>query len=153
VAAAQPARAAGTCQNIQLLIRPQTSQGAAGTIAIIYRIHNLTGRACTLYGYPGVQLLDRHFLSLPTTVHRGGSMMGSIPEQIVRLAAYSSAYFALFYSDVPVGNRPCEAAATYLMIWAPNDVLPVVTYAAPGGGITTCTGNIYVSPVQWQPRY
>lgn len=152
--AARPAQAARACQNIQLLIRPQSSQGAAGTIALIYRIHNLTGRPCTLYGYPGIQLLNRSFLSLPTTVHRGGSMMGSIPVTLVRLGSYGNAYFALFYSDVPVGNRPCQTAATYLMIWAPNDVLPVVTNAATrGGSISSCTGDLFVSPVAGRPRY
>src|SRR5579859_6643157 len=152
--AARPAQAGRTCQNIQLVISPHSSQGAAGTVALIYRIHNLTGRSCTLYGYPGVQLLNRSFLSLPTSVHRGGSMMGSIPATLVRLGSYGNAYFALFYNDVPVGNRPCHAAATYVMIWAPNDVLPVVTYAAlRGGSISSCTGDLFVSPVTAQPRY
>jgi hypothetical protein len=153
VAAAQPAQTAPRCQNIQLTIRVQSSQGAAGTIAIVYRIHNLTGRACSLFGYPGVQLLDRNFLSLPTTVHRGGGFLGSIPRQLVRLGGHGNAYFTLVYNDVPVNNRPCETAS-YLMIFPPNDYLPVVTYASTrGGSITPCTGNINVSPVTAHPRY
>jgi hypothetical protein len=154
VEAARPAQAARTCQNVQLLIRAQNSQGAAGTIAVIYRIHNLTGQPCTLFGYPGVQLLDRHFLSLPTRVHRGGYPVSAIQPRLVHITPHGNAYFTLVYSDVPVNNQPCEATASYLMIWAPNDVLPVVTYASGGGGgITACTGNITVSPVTAQPRY
>ena len=153
VAAALSAQPARTCQNIQLLIRPQSSQGAAGTIALIYRIHNLSAQACSLYGYPGVQLLDRRFLSLPTTVHRGGGFLGRIPVRLVRLGAYGNAYFTLSYSDVPVNNQPCPAAYN-LMIFAPNDFLPVVTYAVPrGGSITACGGNINVSPVTARPRF
>jgi hypothetical protein len=151
--AAQPGQAARPCQNVQLLIRPYSSQGAAGTIVVIYRIHNLSGQACTLYGYPGVQLLDRHFVSLPTIVHRGGFVVGTIPRQLVRLGGHGHAYMTLAYSDVPVGNKPCQAAAFYLMIWPPNDFLPVVTYAAPGGGIMACTGTIDVAPVTAQPRF
>jgi hypothetical protein len=142
-----------TCQNIQLLIRPHGSNGAAGHIGLIYRIHNLSGRSCSLYGYPGVQLLDRHFVTMPTTVTRGGSFLGSIPKQRVTLPAGGNAYFTLVYSDVPTGSGPCPTARN-LMIFAPNNFLPVVTYAAPrGGGITACNGALSVSPVTAQPRF
>jgi hypothetical protein len=152
--AAHAAPAAQTCPNFQLLLTAQASQGAAGHVAIIYRIHNLSGRTCTLYGYPGIQLLDRRFQTLRTTVHRGGSLVRSIPLRLVRLGAHGNAYFTLVYSDVPVNNRPCQAAAAYVMIWAPNAFLPVVTYAAPHGGtINSCTGDLTVSPVTAVPRY
>lgn len=151
--AAGPDQGVRACQNVQLVIRPYTSQGAAGHIGVIYRIHNLTARSCTLYGYPGVQLLDRNFLSLPTRAHRGvGIIVGPIPPRIVRLGARGNAYFALGYSDVPVNNRPCPTAY-YLMIFPPNDFLPVVTYAAAGGGITACRGALDLSPVTTQPRF
>jgi hypothetical protein len=152
VEAARPAGVAHTCQNIQLMIRPQNSQGAAGTIAIIYRIHNLSRQPCTLYGYPGAQLLTRTFTTLPTTVTRGGGFLGSIPKQLVRLAAGGNAYFTLTYSDVPVNNGPCYKAPN-LMIFAPGNYLPVVTYAYPHGSIFACNGSLNVSPVTPQPRY
>lgn len=150
--AARQVQANGTCQNIQLLVRPYRSQGAAGTIAIIYRIHNLSGRACTLYGYPGVQLLSRGFTTLPTTVTRGGGFLGGIPKQQVTLAPGGNAYFTLDYSDVPVNNGPCYTAVN-LMIFAPGDFLPVVTFAYPHASITPCNGALNVSPVTPQPRY
>lgn len=150
--AARPAQAAHTCQNIQLLIRPQNSQGAAGTIAIVYRIHNLSGQACTLYGYPGVQLLSRTFTTLPTTVTRGGGFLSTIPRRLVTLAAGGNAYFTLTYSDVPVNNGPCYTAPN-VMIFAPGDFLPVVTYAYPHASIFACNGALNVSPVTPQPRY
>jgi hypothetical protein len=151
--AAQVAQSGSGCRNTQLTVRYQSSNGAAGHIGIIYRIHNQSNQPCTLYGYPGVQLLDRHFLSLPTHVHRGGGMIvGSIPKQLVQVSAHGNAYFALDYSDVPVNNQPCETAK-YVMVFAPNDVLPVVTYAFGSGGITTCTGNLDVTPVTSRPRF
>lgn len=152
--AARLAQAPPTCQNTQLSIHPQESQGAAGHIAVIYRLHNLSGRTCTLFGYPGVQLLNKHFLTLPTNLHRGaGNLVGRIPRQLVRLAPGGNAYFAIGYSDVPVNNRPCSTAY-YLMIFPPNDFLPDVTYAFTGkGSIVTCSGGIYVSPATAQPRY
>jgi hypothetical protein len=153
--AARPLLSARTCQNTQLTIRASASQGAAGHIAIIYRIHNLTAATCTLYGYPGVQLLDRHFLSLPTHEHRSpGNLVGAIPKRLVSVGPHGNAYFALGYSDVQIDSQPC-VTAFYLMIFAPNDLLPVVTYAAGpfAGGILACSGNINVSPVTARPRY
>lgn len=151
--AALAGQAARTCQNVQLLIRPHASQGAAGTIGVLYHIHNLQSQACTLSGYPGVQFLDGHFVSLPTTVHRAGGNVGNVPVRTVTLGPDGNAYFALFYSDVPTVNAPPCATAPYLMIFAPNDYLPVVTYAVPGGSIHECSGSIHVSPVTAQPTY
>src|SRR5690242_970953 len=68
---AHAAQAAHPCQNIELLVSAHSSEGAAGTIAVIYRLHNLRSQPCTLAGYPGIQFLDRQFASLPTTVYRG----------------------------------------------------------------------------------
>lgn len=152
--AAHIIRTAPNCQNIQLTINPQTSQGAAGHIAIVFRLHNQSGRACSLYGYPGVQLLDRHFLTLPTTVRRGpGNLVGAIPKRLIHVGPHGNAYFALGYSDVQSNNQPCETAH-YLMIFPPNDILPVVTYASTSGGaILVCSGIINVSPVTNGPRF
>lgn len=147
------AQAPHPCQNIQLVVSAQSSQGAAGTIAVIYRIHNLRSRACTLTGYPGVQFLDRQFASLPTTVYRGGGKVGTVPVRTVTLGPSGNAYFALFYGDVPTANAPPCADAPYLMIFAPNTYLPVVTYAAAGGALHECAGIVHVSPVTAQPTY
>lgn len=153
VEAAGPAQMAPTCQNVQLLIRPHSGQGAAGTLVSVYRIHNLSGQACSLYGYPGVQLLSGTFVTLPTTTTRGGRIVGSIRKQRVTLAPGGNAYFTMVYSDVPVNNGPCYTAR-YLMVFAPNNFLPVVTYATSGGGgITACNGALNVSPVTRSPRF
>jgi hypothetical protein len=40
------------------------------------------------------------------------------------------------------------------MVFAPNNFLPVVTYATSGGGgITACNGALNVSPVTRSPRF
>ena len=150
---AHAAQAPHPCQNIQLLVSAHSSEGAAGTIAVIYRIHNLRNQPCTLSGYPGVQFLDRNFASLPTTVYRGGGKVGNVPVRTLTLGPSGNAYFALFYSDVPTSGAPPCADARYLMIFAPNTYLPVVTYAAPGGALHECAGIVHVSPVTAQPTY
>jgi len=37
-----------------------------GNLALMYRLHNRSAQACTLYGYPGIQLLDANRRPLPT---------------------------------------------------------------------------------------
>jgi len=150
---AQAAQAPQRCQNVQLLVSAHSSEGAAGTIGVIYRIHNLHSQACTLSGYPGVQFLNRQFASLPTTVYRGGGAVGNVPVRTVTLGPSGNAFFALFYGDVPTAGAPPCATAPYLMIFAPNSYLPVVTYAASGGAIHECAGIVHVSPVTAQPTF
>jgi hypothetical protein len=92
-------------------------------------------------------------MSLSTTVHRGLGLGKPIPIRQVRVAGHGNAFFTVRYSDVPVGNQPCETAF-YLMIIPPNDFLPVVSYATGHhGSITPCSGNLYVSPVTAHPRF
>lgn len=137
------------CSNIQVLIRPVNSSGAAGTIVIAYSVHTLFGGPCHLQGYPGLELLDRDFHSLPTTVQRGGSfpLFDKVPVRDVVLDGQHDAYFALKYNDVPTNNESCPGAP-YLMVIPPNDRLPVVTYSSSNGAaIMPCGGRLVVSPV------
>ncbi|MGH2410302.1 MAG: DUF4232 domain-containing protein [Chloroflexota bacterium] len=145
---AAPSQAVPRCSNIQLLIRPYGSNGAAGTIVITYRIHDLWNGVCSLYGYPGLELLDRNFQSLPTHLTRGGIIAGGIPVRYVQVSKGHDAYFALSYNDVTIDNFPCYSAP-YLMITPPNDNLPVVTYSKIGA---PCAGRITVAPVMPTPQ-
>lgn len=140
-----PGLAAANCQNIQLLIRPFMGSGAAGHYGEVYRIQNISNRSCTLTGFPGVVLLDSRFNSLPTHVTWTTQIAGNHSVRLVQLPSHGSAYFLLFWADVPTGNESCPAAQ-YLMITAPNDRLPDVTFASPGT-IMPCGGRISASPV------
>jgi hypothetical protein len=136
------------CQNFQLTVRPGQSNGATGHIAIMYRIHNILPGACTLFGYPGAVQLDRNFSSLPTHVGRGLAFLaGKHAPSTVTLQGSQDGYFVLEWDHFPSPGQTCPPAS-YLLITPPNDRLPVVTYAARGGGtIVACGGNFTVSPV------
>jgi hypothetical protein len=56
------ARAAAVtrCHTAQLRLTAGPVQGAAGHRIVPLVLHNRSGRACTLRGYPGVSLLGRH---------------------------------------------------------------------------------------------
>ncbi len=129
------------CANIQLLIRPGTSQGAAGHIFLQFRVHDLFG-ACTLYGYPGVELLNKNFQSMPTYVTDAPFPQGGARPKRVTISQGHDAYFVVNWSHIPAGTQSCPTARN-VMIWAPNDNLPVVSYAT----IDACGGNLNASPI------
>jgi hypothetical protein len=129
-------------------MRPIRGSGATGHIAEMFRIHNVLPRACTLHGYPGAVLLDKNFFSLPTHVTWGlSNLAGKHAPVTVRLDATHDGYFILAWVHIPSPGESCPTAK-YVMITAPNDRLPVVTYAGiGGGGIDACGGKLTASPV------
>lgn len=127
------------CSNIQLLIRPMNKGlGAAlGHSGRWYRIRELWGVPCQLQGFPGAELLNRNFHSLPPHVGRGGYIISAtLPTREVLLNQQHDAYF-------PIDNRHCHSVP-YLIVTPPGDTLPVVTF----GDIPDCGGRMGVSPVE-----
>ena len=143
---------APTCQNIQLLIRPVKGNAAAGHAGEEYSVHNISNGACTLRGFPGILLLDSRFVTLPTSLTWSSTLLGHHPVQTVQLGRGGSAYFALYWPTIPTGGEGCPTAP-YLMITAPNNRLPVVTYSINGPGIRPCGGRITATPVVRSPLF
>jgi hypothetical protein len=151
-----PVRAASSagisrCSNVQLLIRPRAEQGAAGTVLVEYRIHDLQSASCSLQGFPGLELLDRNFHSLPTHVTRGDgvNIIARVPVRQVILDQQHDAYFLLEYHHIPTGSQSCPSAP-YVMVTPPNDFLPDVTYSRID---YVCGGNLWVSAVMSTPAF
>ena len=145
---AAPAAAVGACQNFQLHITPLKDDAGMGHVGEMYRIHNVSSTPCTLAGYPGAVLLDRNFASLPTHVTRGlGYLVGKRPIVNVTLQGGHDGYFVAEWDHDPTPGQQCPTAP-YIMITAPNDRLPVVTYGSGvGGGVDACGGKLTVTPV------
>ncbi len=151
--AASAAAAASRCQNIQLAVSPGQSNSGAGHVGIQYRMRNISGRTCRLYGYPGAVLLDANFSTLPTHLRRSVGYLGGSPRaRLVVLSPGMSAYFFLEWVHFPSPGQTCPPAR-YLMITPPNAFLPVVIWAARGGSITLCGGDMVVSPVESTPVF
>lgn len=147
--AAGPRDTIRNCYNVQLTITPDKGGAGLGHISLIYRIRNLWSRPCTLQGFPGLEMLDRNFHSLPTHLQRdNGYLIGDVPVRRIRLDQSHDAYFALEYSDNPVGSQTCPHAR-YMMIIPPNDNLPDVAYSY----VAPCGGTIDVSPVRLRPNF
>ena len=138
-----------TCQVAQLRMAPQQGSGAAGTIELSVDMTNQSGTTCTLFGYPGMQLLDGSGNDLPTNVVRGGGPQFGIPgadqaPNTVVLAPQQQAAFSLSYSDVPVGTESTCPTSTNALVTPPGSLTSatVPLAIAPCGG-----GTIHVSPV------
>lgn len=150
VLAAVPAAIAGLhtnavagCARGQLGVRANGTDGAAGTIHGAWVFTNLSKTAaCTLSGYPGMQLYGRAGRAIPTTVKH---TLRPKP-RIVRLAPGGSATFYSSYNDVGSGSHACPTSA-------------VARIAAPKGGaalyiplyipaqLQACGGIVNVSAV------
>jgi len=134
------------CHTAQLALHAGISSGAAGTLGRELRLRNRSSRVCTLFGYPGTQLLDQHQRPLPT--HSTWDLVyltGKRQPQIVHLSPGQNAYFVVLWVHIPTGNERCPAAR-YLRVIPPN-AYRSLQIAAGAGGIDACGGRITVSPV------
>lgn len=142
----------GRCRTSALSAQPfaLAAGGAAGSLGGAIGLTNHGSVTCTLFGYPGMQLLgtDGHPLPgepLPTTVIRGHyEVVDTVPERTVTLAPGAQARFYYMYSDTLGGGSPAVCpTASAIDITPPGayNQLMVATDIAP------CEGHIWVSPV------
>jgi hypothetical protein len=140
-----------TCLPAQLTVLAGPSEGAAGTIGRVYQLQNSSSATCSLFGYPGLGLLDGSSKPLPTTVVR----QPGATEAAVTLTPGGSAYFTATWPDATGYNGATCPTSAALEITPPNDTTQVVVNGAGGviqafGGTTTglqC-GTITVTPVR-----
>jgi hypothetical protein len=142
------------CHASVLSARPYVlaSGGAAGSVGGAFGLVNDGARACTLFGYPGLELLGASGRPLPTTVVRGQyEVVGAVPELAVTLSPGAQAYFYFMYSDALGGGTPgaCPEAPS-IEITPPSAYHHLVfRYRQPSQGtaMSPCEGRIWVSPV------
>jgi hypothetical protein len=135
-----------TCQPSQLRVALYGTEGAAGTNEVTFSLANSSTTVCTMYGYPGMQLLNAGGAGVPTVVLRGGGLsFENVAATNVSLAPGQVAYFNLGYNDVITGTTTCSTA-TQVEITPPNDFSFVVVPVTPQ--IDACNGGtLHVSPV------
>ncbi|MGO8861610.1 MAG: DUF4232 domain-containing protein [Acidimicrobiales bacterium] len=135
-----------SCQPSQLHVGLYGSEGAAGTIELTFSLTNTSTMACTMYGYPGMQLLGASGGTVATAVLRGGGLaFENVAATDVSLAPQQTAYFNLGYNDVITGSTGCSMASQ-VEITPPNDTAYVVVPVFPT--IDACGGGtLHLSPV------
>ncbi|MGH2505746.1 MAG: DUF4232 domain-containing protein [Ktedonobacterales bacterium] len=108
---------------------------------------NSSSAACSLFGFPGAQLLDAQRQPLTTQVSRATSGVwgGVMPEQRLQVAPGGSVYIAVKWANS--GAQGACAAAAYLALTPPAGASAVMA----SDPITVCGGALTISPFQIAP--
>ncbi len=128
--------------NIGVWIAVDQGNGAAGTIYYPLEFTNLSGHACSLYGFPGVSAIDLngHQLGSPADWNR------AVRPHPVILAPGATAHTILAYHDAVVTTEPgCDPvySAVQLRVYPPGEYTP--TYAAFDFEVCSHAGPIYMT--------
>jgi hypothetical protein len=141
-----------TASELGVWVPPNQGNGAAGTIYYPLEFTNLSGRACSMYGNPGVSAINSngHQLGVPAT--------WSGTRHTVTLAPGATAHATLAYHDAVVGSYPPadHAQAFELRVYPPGQTstqeaywdLTALTIRVPFlsvGPIQPGVGTIYTS--------
>jgi hypothetical protein len=120
--------------------------GALGTIYYPLEFTNLSGHACSLFGFPGVSAIDRngHQLGSPANwIHT------TAPRTVI-LAPGATAHTMLAYHDAVVTTEPgCDPvySAMLLRVYPPDQYSP--TYGSFSFEACSHAGPVYMS--MWGP--
>ena len=152
--------AAPICLSNQLSIVQGRNGAAMGSIGIVgIAFKNTSAVACTLKGYPELQMLDSSGKHVPTYVHKGSSVSVQLtPENLVTLLPNGEALFDLGYSSATgYGGATCPTS-TSVAVTPPDASQPITVswQLQPFGGPTIAKlrcGEITVSPVYAPPSH
>lgn len=115
---------------------PPDGQPGAGHLAAQITFTNTSGHSCTLYGYPGLGLLDGSGHALAVSTDRGGYLASVDPgPHPLTVPASGTATALMSWSDVPPS---CLTGGTKLQI-TPPDSTQQLTVAWGGGPV--CDGG------------
>jgi hypothetical protein len=131
------------CRLHQLSLAKPKMNGAAGTIRLRFVFTNSSSSTCKLFGFPGMQMLNKNRNPIPTHVHRGtGNGVPAEPETDVVMTPGQHGSFYAGYSDVPTGSEKCRLSS-FVEVTPPNDF----KHFTQALRIQPCGGKITVSPV------
>lgn len=113
--------AVAVCRTDQLSLSMGQSGAALGHVAVEHRFTNGSAQACSLTGYPQIQLVDANHtaMAVPVQQSTGAYTFTGQQVQTVVLSPGASAYFKLEWTDVPPSSGSCPRAS-YLRATAPG---------------------------------
>jgi hypothetical protein len=114
------AAAVSGCPTSSLRLSFVSGQGAAGTAYMTYALTNVGSTTCTLFGYPGVSILNGAGQIVQHPAQRGG-IQAPTRVRLVTLGREGQARFLLTSSDV-IPSPGCQHAftGTTLQVFPPN---------------------------------
>lgn len=120
-------------------------QGATGHGLLGFELRNASSEACHIYGFPGIQFLDRAGKPLPTaTTRTTHDFFGSAPLQALVVDPHTSVSFRVGVTHGISSSAGCTTAAGISVI-PPDDTSSVHT-TMPQGAYECGTAS--VSPVR-----
>ena len=126
------------CHTAGLGVTLQGVDAGAGNLVGTFHFVNNLDVTCTLFGFPGAQLLDADGNPLPTNVVRaGGFFMNDPPPSTVNVPPQGAAQFRIHWEQVPVGNETTCPVSTSLQVTPPDEFFPLtipIAIRACGGG-------------------
>jgi Protein of unknown function (DUF4232) len=146
------------CQTSQLSVAMDPTHsggGAAGSLGITYIFTNTSATACTLAGFPALQLLNASGQHLTTTTIPNGDT----PTTVTLPSAGHAWFDILFPTQTGFGNLHCPTSSSLAVTPPSNTSALRITGAggqiAPYGGDIPhlMCGNINTSPVLDQPPF
>ncbi|MDZ8227819.1 DUF4232 domain-containing protein [Nostoc sp. ChiVER01] len=140
--AANPTR----CETSQLSVRRVSEDAGVGNVALTYAFTNNASSPCTLYGYPGLALLDEKDQPLKKVkILRSESTYFSSkqPRQQVTLAPGKQASFQIAYNHIRSTEEQCPMSSK-IEITPPN----AYKHFTLTEQINPCTGKVRVTPVR-----
>jgi hypothetical protein len=128
-----------TCKASALGVWGGPMTGAAGTIASEFAFVNQGSHACSLIGYPKLQMLDSSGQPISTTDRRDAGFFG-LKKKLVVIAPGKRAYFAAGYPDFTgAGATKCPTSAK--LRFTPPGSSATVTLTGPKAAITPYAGS------------
>ena len=112
-------------------------------------VSNTSTSACSLFGFPGAELLDASQpIRLQVLQATSSPPWGGVfPEQRIQLAPGAAAYFAVKWSSATSGAASSCPTAAHFAMTPPNDTASVVA----SDPIHVCGDSITISPFQPAP--
>lgn len=133
-----------TCRASGLVGTLSGEQGGAGTLEVTVALRNSGATACTMKGYPGLQLVGAGGSVQSTSVQPGGSLsFESVAPTVVTLAAGQVAYFNIGFSDVPGSGQTSCSTSTAVQVTPPGATGHIVVPVQ----VQACSGGLHVSAV------
>jgi hypothetical protein len=133
------------CTGANYTVKVLGTEGAAGTNEVTLGLSNTASATCTLFGYPGIQLLGAGGTDIATDEVEGGAeSFTDFARTNVSVGPGATAYFNIGYSDVTTGTESSCPTATALQVIPPNTTTRLIV----SGRFTVCNaGTVDVSPV------
>jgi hypothetical protein len=134
------------CETSQLSVRRVSEDAGVGNVALTYAFTNNGSSPCTLYGYPGLALLDEKGQPLKEVkiIRSQDTYFSSKqPRQKVTLAPGKQASFQIAYNHITSPEENCPTSSK-IEITPPN----AFQHFTLTEQIKPCTGKVRVTPVQ-----